>query len=158
LPESGRIFVIRHARAGDRERWTGDDRLRPIDDRGRLQAEQLARRLPISEISSIRSSPYLRCMQTVEPLARAIRGDVRPDDALVEGHSLQSFLDLLLDLPPGTAVCGHGDMIGDLVLHLSQRDLLTEEPRWPKASTWVLDYSEGLPQGASYIGPPNGGG
>jgi phosphohistidine phosphatase SixA len=97
-------------------------------------------------------------MQTVEPLARAIRGDVRADDALVEGQSLQSFLDLLLGLAAGTAVCGHGDMIGDLVLHLSQRALLTEEPRWPKASTWVLDYSEGVPRRASYIAPPDSSG
>jgi phosphohistidine phosphatase SixA len=29
------LFLMRHAHAGDPERWTGDDGLRPLTDKGR---------------------------------------------------------------------------------------------------------------------------
>ena len=39
------IFLVRHAKAADRDLWTGADRDRPLVDRGRSQAERLARAL-----------------------------------------------------------------------------------------------------------------
>ena len=39
------MVTIRHADAGRRERWQGDDRLRPLGKKGRRQAEALARTL-----------------------------------------------------------------------------------------------------------------
>lgn len=147
--------MVRHARAGDREDWKGDDRLRPLDDRGRVQADLLPQQLPVAEISRVLSSPYVRCMQTVEPLARVVGTEVEPDHGLVEGRSLRSFLDLLAALPQGSAVCGHGDMIGNLVLHLSERGVVTHELRWPKGSTWILDYREAQPSSAGYLPPPS---
>jgi hypothetical protein len=67
------LLVVRHARAGDRSAWVGDDRVRPLDKRGRKQARALAEALEPYAIERILSSPYLRCVQTVEPLA-ASRG------------------------------------------------------------------------------------
>jgi 8-oxo-(d)GTP phosphatase len=63
------LLVIRHARAGDRDGWKGDDRRRPLDNRGRRQAQELVAQLAPFPISRILSSPYDRCVQTVEPLA-----------------------------------------------------------------------------------------
>ena len=34
-------YSIRHASAGDRDTWIGDDRARPLDDQGRQQAAAL---------------------------------------------------------------------------------------------------------------------
>ena len=36
------VFLIRHAKAGDRDSWRDDDRLRPLSGRGHLQARVLA--------------------------------------------------------------------------------------------------------------------
>ena len=63
------VFLVRHARAGDRERWTGDDRLRPLDGKGRRQADAMVAPLAGYPITRLVSSPYLRCVQTLEPLS-----------------------------------------------------------------------------------------
>ena len=34
-------LLVRHASAGDADDWRGDDRLRPLDAKGRRQAEAL---------------------------------------------------------------------------------------------------------------------
>ena len=65
------LVVVRHGSAGDRDEWDDDDRLRPLDKKGRKQAARLVDVLAGSRIERIVSSPYLRCVQTVEPLARA---------------------------------------------------------------------------------------
>lgn len=36
------LILVRHALAGSRQEWKGDDDLRPLDERGRAQAEVLA--------------------------------------------------------------------------------------------------------------------
>jgi|SRR5579864_1522904 len=63
------MLLIRHASAGDRSRWTGDDRHRPLDDQGRRQARALVELLSAVPVERILSSPYDRCVQTVAPLA-----------------------------------------------------------------------------------------
>ena len=65
------LLIIRHASAGDREDWDGDDRLRPLDAKGFAQASELVELLDGYEVSGVLSSPALRCVQTVEPLAHA---------------------------------------------------------------------------------------
>ena len=63
------LLVVRHARAGHRREWEGDDRLRPLDEKGCSQAEGLPGLLARFEIARIASGSYLRCTQTVEPLS-----------------------------------------------------------------------------------------
>ena len=67
------VLLVRHARAGDREKWEGDDRLRPLDRKGRRQAEGLVELLAEYPIERLLSSQYLRCIQTFEPLAARAR-------------------------------------------------------------------------------------
>jgi hypothetical protein len=63
------VYLVRHARAGDRSRWTGDDWLRPLSVRGHRQAYLLIKLLADAKFDRILSSPYVRCMQTVVPIA-----------------------------------------------------------------------------------------
>ena len=39
------VYLVRHARAGHRAQWDGNDTLRPLDERGRRQAELLVDQL-----------------------------------------------------------------------------------------------------------------
>jgi phosphohistidine phosphatase SixA len=105
------IVLIRHARAGDRDAWNRDDRLRPLDARGRRQAEELVQLLAPYELGRIFSSPYLRCVQTVEPLALArglnieLRDELSEERQQVDGARFvrsQEELD--------AAVCCHGGL------------------------------------------------
>ena len=103
------VLLLRHARAGERAAWTGDDTLRPLDDRGLRQALAL-RDLAQRAIGRIVSSPYRRCVETVEPLAEALGIPIELDDRLAEGASPQLALALLAELDGGLA-CTHGDVI-----------------------------------------------
>jgi len=76
------LLLIRHAFAGDPDQWEGDDRLRPLDERGRRQAAALPDVLSELELDRIVSSPYVRCVQTVEPLAQARGVPIELDEQL----------------------------------------------------------------------------
>jgi 8-oxo-dGTP diphosphatase len=109
------LLVVRHASAGDREAWVGDDAARPLDPKGRRQAEELAGRLDRYEITRILSSPFTRCVQTVEPLAAARALRVEETDALADGAGVDAFRALLEGLRgTGSVVCGHGGEIESL--------------------------------------------
>ncbi|MFZ9325595.1 MAG: SixA phosphatase family protein, partial [Ilumatobacteraceae bacterium] len=66
------VYLVRHAKAGSRNDFDGDDRERPLTNSGRRQAAALATRLAALSPSIIMSSPYRRCVETLEPLAVAI--------------------------------------------------------------------------------------
>ena len=105
------MLLIRHARAGERAEWEGDDRLRPLDDRGWQQAEKLVELLAEFPVERILSSPYDRCVQTVEPLARA-RGlaiELREElgEELQDGDGMKLVRSLLGD---DVAACCHGGL------------------------------------------------
>jgi phosphohistidine phosphatase SixA len=104
------VIVLRHASAGDREEWEGDDRLRPLDKRGRKQAERLRDVLLAHDVRRVLSSPYVRCTETVAPLGL----DIEPDNRLAEGASPEDTLELLADLDAAVA-CTHGDVIEALL-------------------------------------------
>ena len=92
------LYLVRHAKAGSRADWVGDDRLRPLTEGGCRQAEALAERLaPLvaAADAELVSSPYLRCVQTIEPLATRLGRSVRLDERLAEEagfHNLSHFI------------------------------------------------------------------
>ena len=109
-------MLVRHASAGRRERWSGDDRLRPLDERGQKQASGLVGALVPIGVNRVCSSPYARCVQTVEPLAAALRVEIEEREELAEGASRDAVLGLLRALEGATpALCTHGD-IAELLL------------------------------------------
>jgi 8-oxo-dGTP diphosphatase len=97
------VVLVRHASAGDRDEWRGDDRLRPLDERGRAQAKRLGGEL--AGAVRVVSSPFLRCVQTVEGLGPPVEIDER----LAEGAS-RSEVELLLADVEDTVLCTHGDV------------------------------------------------
>jgi phosphohistidine phosphatase SixA len=104
--------LVRHASAGDRHDWDGDDRLRPLDARGRCQAAELVGLLEPLEVRRILSSPFTRCVQTVEPLAEALGLSLELDDRLAEGAGQAAYALVQQD---GVVCCTHGDVVGDLL-------------------------------------------
>jgi 8-oxo-dGTP diphosphatase len=66
------LYLVRHAKALKRSRWSGADRMRPIGRSGHAQARQIAARLTSRPVERVISSPYLRCRQTLEPLAATL--------------------------------------------------------------------------------------
>lgn len=100
--------LLRHASAGDRDRWPEADHRRPLDRRGRLQAAALVEILRPLGVSRVVSSPYARCVETVQPLAAALEVPVEPDHRLAEGAG-SAALELVRE--PGVVCCTHGDIV-----------------------------------------------
>ena len=150
------LYLVRHAKAGNRERWQGDDRLRPLSKSGRRQADALVTVFEGRKVDRILSSPFLRCLQTVQPLAAERMLPIEEADALAEGAELDEVLALVAELEGVSAVlCSHGDVIPALVEHLVQRGMLVDgEPNWRKGSTWVIERrADELLHGASLEAP-----
>jgi len=137
-----RLLLVRHARAGDRKCWQGDDRLRPLDARGARQAERLVEVLAGHRLDRIVSSPYVRCVQTVEPLARGRGLPVEEREELAEGAGLDAFIGLARELG-AAAVSVHGDLV---------EELFGESRR--KGSTMLFEERDGGLQGVATIPPP----
>jgi 8-oxo-dGTP diphosphatase len=152
------ILLVRHAKAGDRGKWDGPDADRPLTKKGWAQASALAAVLPELNggVSTVLSSPFVRCLQTVEPLAGAIGAEVIEDDRLAEGARFEDALELLDDLPDGAVVCSHGDVIPDVVHALVRRGMHVQgSPDWRKGSTWLLERADdGRFVQATAVAPP----
>ncbi len=133
------LYLVRHAKAESRREWTDDDRLRPLSDKGRVQSEALADRLAEVATGLVVSSPYLRCVETVQPLVDRLGSTVRPDERLAEDTGFSGALALLAELPDGSVMCSHGDVIPETIEALQRRGMVVVgEPDWRKASVWVL--------------------
>lgn len=65
-------------------------------------------------VRRVLSSPYRRCIQTVEPLAAALGVPVETDERLAEGAGSAGLALLEED---GVVACTHGDVITELVGH-----------------------------------------
>jgi phosphohistidine phosphatase SixA len=127
-----KVFLVRHASAGKRSEWRGDDRPRPLDARGVSQAEKLVEQLEDAAFERIVSSPYARCLQTVEPLAGARGLPLEIDQALAEGAGAEAALELFRALDTDLVACVHGDLVVEL---------LGEKRR--KGSTTILELGPG---------------
>lgn len=140
------LLLVRHASAGDRGAWVGDDRARPLDRRGRRQAAALVALLAPYGVTRVVTSPYARCVQTVAPLARALGLPLEEREELAEGTG-DAVLELLPELGPGTAFCTHGDVVETLV-----------GPGRPKkkGSVWLLEPRPGggPAEAVEYLPPP----
>jgi 8-oxo-dGTP diphosphatase len=124
------LLLVRHARAGDRHAWEGDDGERPLDTRGAAQAEQLVHALSPFRVDRVLSSPARRCVQTVEPLAAARGLEIELRDELSETRQADDGAALLAThAGDDVLVCGHGGL----------EHALPEPPRkWRKGATLVV--------------------
>jgi phosphohistidine phosphatase SixA len=151
-------ILLRHGQAGSKHSWVGDDQIRPLDGRGRAQARGLVTELLPYAPSRIISSTYLRCTQTVAPLATALDLAIEPSEHLVPdgGGRAARLLHDLAEADAGAVVlCTHGEVIGDLQTQLERRGPLFGPRRArEKGSVWVLEASGPTVARATYLPPP----
>jgi 8-oxo-dGTP diphosphatase len=72
LPREVSLLLVRHGRAGSKQDFEGPDELRPLDGKGRRQAQRLAEVLPHFGPVECRTAPPTRCRATVAPLAEKL--------------------------------------------------------------------------------------
>ena len=135
------IYLIRHAKAGDRDTWLDDDRLRPLSGRGHRQARLLVDLLADATFDRVLSSPFVRCMETVVPIAGVCGFSVEPVETLAEGARLEETLALVRKhSASGALMCTHGDVIPMLLDYYASVGVdLPKQRQWPKGCTWTLE-------------------
>jgi 8-oxo-dGTP pyrophosphatase MutT (NUDIX family)/phosphohistidine phosphatase SixA len=146
---TGTLLLVRHGDAGEREKWQGDDDLRPLTAAGRRQSKVLRTLLPRLGARRVHSAPPLRCQQTVEELAADLAVPIITEPLLSESGyqtdpdaSLRRLLDIAAGPGGPAVVCSQGGVIPDLVGKLvDASDLGRLEVRTAKGSYWVLFFN-----------------
>ncbi len=156
LSKTGTLRLLRHATAGDRSRWTGRDQDRELTKKGRRQSEAIAQSLRDVGIERILTSPYPRCVQTVEPLAALTKATIEVHDALAEEPDMDAAYALVDGLVGSNAViCSHGDVIPALVNRMMWAGLsLTSRFFCSKGSIWEVEIDGGKFTTGHYLPPP----
>jgi phosphohistidine phosphatase SixA len=153
------VYLIRHAHAGSRSAWQGDDSTRPLSPKGQGQAAAIADALADRPVGHLASSPAARCIETLAPLVAQLEIDVHVLPELGEGADVALVHALLIDLAPrNPALCGHGDLIPDLIDRLRDEGMVTDlapgEPAMSqKGSMWIIDLEDGHPVTGTYLPP-----
>lgn len=154
LLKESRVWVVRHADAGERSEWTQPDNLRPLNEHGQEQAALLAEWLRTERVDRLVSSPYVRCVQTLAPLAAALGMSVESVTELGEGHGLDGLEPLLIG-GRSVVACTHGDILDELLEELKREKLVPLSAKAKKGSTWILRSRAGLIRDAQYVPPPS---
>jgi 8-oxo-dGTP diphosphatase len=154
----GVAYLIRHGKAGDRGAWEGPDELRPLTKAGARQADGLAERLGGETIGRVVSSPAVRCVDTVRPLAERLGVSVERDPDLMEGMGADAAVRLVAESIPESAIVlsTHGDVIWELLSDLEAAGVpLTAGIPAKKGSVWVLEVADGAVVRGTYQPPPD---
>jgi 8-oxo-dGTP diphosphatase len=155
-PRASRIFLVRHAHAGKRRDWRGEDRKRPISFKGRVQVAALDDMLTRWPVTRVLTSPYLRCRQTATPIAAALGTRSHVVDALEEYQPPETLARYVAEFEGESVVmCSHGDLISGFVGMIAAEGAEMNGPmRWGKGSVWVLDLNKGRVERGRYWPAP----
>jgi len=157
------LLLVRHAESESRSGWQMPDVLRPLSPKGRRQAGGLVQVLgdPFA-IGRLVSSPALRCIETVSPLAAILGLTLEVSQVLAEGSEPEAAVELgrtgatLPGSEGALVLCSHGDLIPAVLEVLAASDGvdLGSSPRCQKGSIWVFEGKRGRFTTATYIPPP----
>jgi 8-oxo-(d)GTP phosphatase len=156
------VLLVRHATAGSRSDWEGDDRARPLDTRGWEQAEQLVRLLSRFGVGRIISADFVRCVQTVEPLSEAISVPIEEEPLMGEldypGNEAAAldYVRSVGSLEGAVVISSQGGVIPDLLERLAKEDDfdLQQDFDTKKGSTWSLGFDGPRLVAAEYFPAP----
>ena len=153
------LLLVRHAKAGNRFDWDGEDVDRPLSTAGRRQAAGLVDELAPYSVKRVLSSPFRRCVVTVEPLAAARGIEIELAVDLAEGESplAARLARAILAKGDEAALCTHGDVVPEVLWRLVARDRFllpaSKDLRCAKGSAWVLESDDSRVVRATYLPP-----
>jgi 8-oxo-dGTP diphosphatase len=156
------LLIVRHGTAGTKSRYKGDDRKRPLDKKGRGQAESLVGPLLAFGATELYAAPRARCHQTLEPLAEELGVTIEDVPTLTEEayaddrQAGRRSIKKIFEASDGTPViCTQGKVIPDFIEWWCARDgVRPAKSRNRKGSTWVLSVFDGKLIAADHIASP----
>jgi 8-oxo-dGTP diphosphatase len=149
-------FALRHAKAKPRSTWTDDDEARPLTARGQRQAHTIADLWPRA-YGPLRvvTSPWWRCVQTVEPYAFATRSTLDLLTELGENEfeedvdGARDQIARLAAVSDGLVLCSHGNVMPDILDVLIDGDpelaATLGDPTLAKGEFAIVHRADGRP-------------
>lgn len=159
--DTNTVLIVRHATAGSKSRFKGDDRKRPLDKHGRAQAESLVGQLLAFGADTLYAADRTRCHQTIEPLAEELGAAITNEPLLTEeayAEDKKAARHRLLEIVAADGnpvICTQGKVIPDLIAWWCERHgVRPDKSRNRKGSTWVMSVADGQLIAADHIGSP----
>jgi len=151
------VLLVRNGHAVPARRWPGSENDRPLDTKGREQADALRRALPAFGPSQLLSAPHARSVDTIRPVGADLGLPVGTERALDEDEfaanptrGLNTIRELA-NVAGATAVCAPGAVICHvLAAFADEAGLALWDFRAKKASVWALFFAEGQLVTADY--------
>ncbi|QTX06301.1 NUDIX hydrolase [Agromyces archimandritae] len=119
------IVVMRHAKTVSRGDWDGPDASRPLTPRGVEQAAALVPTVRAWAPKRIVTSPAVRCVTTVAPLAAAARLEVRRDEGISQDawetgdDEVRRVIGKRVRVGKSAVVCSHGPVLPGILRELA---------------------------------------
>ena len=119
------IIVLRHAKALAREEWDGADDARPLSGRGKKQANSIVGPLLAFGARKLISSPAVRCIKTVTPLASALgrkieKSELISQDAWEHGSSdARTLVGARVRSRKPVVLCSHGPVLPEILTEIA---------------------------------------
>ena len=156
------LVLLRHAKAVKREDWDGDDGDRPLANVGQIQAKRLLSTYLPFAIEVIHSSDAMRCIETIEPIARSLNMHPIFSTDLSEyrfAKDKEAALDYAQDLMnrgQGAIICSHNPILPKLLKKLIGKKSFKELGLDLKpAEAWVLHHRDGEIIAVDWVSAPN---
>lgn len=141
------VLLLRHASAGERLSAQDRDRSRGLDALGRAAAYRLSQTLAEHGVDHIATSPYPRCIETVEPLALLLGLEVALVDELAPGTPRRLLVSALESLRGGvTVACTHREAF---------ETLFDGEVTCEKGAAWLLAHGLNGWRAVEYLDAPS---
>jgi 8-oxo-(d)GTP phosphatase len=170
LRETVPLILLRHASAGQKGSWPGDDESRPLDARGKMDALVLAGLLScFAPSAQVLSSPALRCTETVRPYVEGFGGAVEAEAALalsprsghsartVHGDSLAGLAGDLVAAGRPAVLCLHRENLAKALAAACSALGAPPPPGspdpLPKGGFWIVHMAAGELAGLEYYEP-----
>ena len=166
-PPASAIALVRHAKAGSRGQWEGDDALRPLSGSGREQAQQLTELLSLFGPDRVLTAPLVRCRDTVVPLAERLGLPISEEPLLAEEDYWRDLtaglarVHEISRLSGVTVVSSQGGVVPDVVRTLTTDAHVPgvdpDDVPARKGSTWLLTFApDSRLRSADYYERPTG--
>lgn len=144
------LVLLRHAKAIQRLEWQGDDGDRPLDSYGQRQSARMLSNYFPYQIMEIHSSDAIRCLETVEPLARSLKLNIMISEELGEyRYSRDSKAPLIyvrdvLEEGVPAIICSHNPILPNLMRKfIGKKNFKTLSWTLNPGESWVLHHREG---------------
>ena len=156
------LVLLRHAKAIKREDWDGDDGDRPLGNVGQIQAKRLLSKYLPYAIKEMHSSDAMRCIETIEPMARALQMHPIFSTDLSEYRYAKDkavALDYAQDLMirnQSAIICSHNPILPKLLKKLIGKKNFKElDQKLEPAEAWVLHHRDGEIIAVDWVSAPN---